>query len=284
MSKSVDERIVEMRINNQQFEKGAKESISTLERLKKSLNLEGADKNLKKLEQAGKEFSLEGMAKNIDLISSRFTNLGIVGTTVLQNITDSAIQTGKQLANALTLEAPKMGFSEYETQINAIQTILANTKSKGTTLDEINAALDELNSYADLTIYNFTQMTESIGRFTAAGLDLDVSTASIKGLSNLAAMAGSTSEQLNTAMFQLSQGLSAGTIKLEDWNSLQTANMTNESFRESLIETARVHGVAIDQMIAKYGSLEYSLQEGWLSSEVMMETLLKFTGDYSEAE
>lgn len=284
MSKNVDERIVEMRINNQQFEKGAKESINTLDQLKKSLDLEGAEKNLKKLDKVGKEFSLEGMAKNIETISSKFTNLGIVGITVLQNITNSAIQTGKQLANALTLEAPKMGFSEYETQINAIQTILANTKSKGTTLDEINAALDELNSYADLTIYNFTQMTESIGRFTAAGLDLDVSTSSIKGLSNLAAMAGSTSEQLNTAMFQLSQGLSAGTIKLEDWNSLRTANMTNESFRESLIETARVHGIAIDQMIAKYGSLEYSLQEGWLTSEVMMETLLKFTGDYSEAE
>ena len=282
--RSVDQRIVEMRINNQQFEKGAKESINTLDQLKKSLDLEGAEKNLKKLDKAGKEFSLEGMAKNIETISSKFTNLGIVGTTVLQNITNSAIRTGKQLVDALTLEAPKMGFSEYETQINAIQTILANTKSKGTTLDEINAALDELNSYADLTIYNFTQMTESIGRFTAAGLDLDVSTASIKGLSNLAAMAGSTSQQLNTAMFQLSQGLSAGTIKLEDWNSLRTANMTNESFRESLIETARVHGIAIDQMISKYGSLEYSLQEGWLTSEVMMETLLKFTGDYSEAE
>lgn len=282
--RSVDQRIVEMRINNQQFEKGAKESINTLDQLKKSLDLEGAEKNLKKLDKAGKEFSLEGMAKNIETISSRFTTLGIIGTNALQDIASSAVRTGKQMIDALTLQAPRMGFAEYETQINAIQTILANTKSKGTTLDEINNALDELNSYADQTIYNFTQMTESIGRFTAAGLDLDVSTASIKGLSNLAAMAGSTSEQLNTAMFQLSQGLSAGTIKLEDWNSLRTANMTNESFRESLIETARVHGIAIDQMISKYGSLEYSLQEGWLTSEVMMETLLKFTGDYSEAE
>lgn len=284
MSKSVDERIVEMRINNQQFEKGAKESISTLERLKKSLNLEGADKNLKKLEQAGKEFSLEGMAKDIDLISSRFTTMGIIGTRVLTNIADSAIRTGRQMISALTLDAPKLGFSEYETQINAIQTILANTQSKGTSLDQINEALDELNRYADLTIYNFTQMTESIGRFTATGLNLDISTASIKGLSNLAAMAGSTAMQLNTAMYQLSQGLSAGVIKLQDWNSLLTANLTNESFRESLMETARVHGIAIDEMIAKYGSLEYTLQEGWLSSEVMMETLLKFTGDYSAAE
>ena len=284
MSKSVDERIVEMRINNQQFEKGAKESISTLERLKKSLNLEGADKNLKKLEQAGKEFSLEGMAKDIDLISSRFTTLGIIGTRVLTNIADSAIRTGKQMISALTLDAPKLGFAEYETQINAIQTILANTQSKGTSIDQINEALDELNRYADLTIYNFTQMTESIGRFTATGLNLDISTASIKGLSNLAAMAGSTAMQLNTAMYQLSQGLSAGVIKLQDWNSLRNANLTNESFRESLMETARVHGIAIDEMIAKYGSLEYTLQEGWLSSEVMMETLLKFTGDYSAAE
>lgn len=282
--RSVDQRIVEMRINNQQFEKGAKESINTLDQLKKSLDLEGAEKNLKKLDKAGKEFSLEGMAKNIETISSRFTTLGIIGTKALQDIASSAVRTGKQMIDALTLQAPRMGFSEYETQINAIQTILANTQSKGTTLDEINAALDELNSYADLTIYNFTQMTESIGRFTATGLGLDVSTASIKGLSNLAAMADSTAEQLNTAMYQLSQGLSAGVIKLQDWNSLRNANLTNEAFRESLLETARVHGVAIDDMIAKYGSLEYTLQEGWLSSEIMMETLLKFTGDYSEAE
>lgn len=284
MSKSVDERIVEMRINNQQFEKGAKESISTLERLKKSLNLEGADKNLKKLEQAGKEFSLEGMAKNIDLISSRFTTLGIIGTRALNNLTDSAMRAGKNLASAFTFSAAKSGFSEYETQINAIQTIMANTASKGTTLEEVNKVLDELNSYADLTIYNFTQMTESIGRFTATGLDTTISAKSIKGLSNLAAMAGSTATQLNTAMFQLSQGLSAGVIKLQDWNSLRTANLTNESFRNSLIETAKVHGVAIDQMIAKYGSLEYTLQEGWLTSEVMMETLLKFTGEYSKEQ
>lgn len=284
MSKSVDERIVEMRINNQQFEKGAKESISTLERLKKSLNLEGAEKGLKDVQKAGDNFSLAKMAQNIELISSRFTTLGVVGVRVLSNITDAAMRTGKQLVSALTIDPLKMGFSEYETQINAIQTILANTQSKGTTLDQINDALDELNLYADQTIYNFTQMTESIGRFTATGLDLNISTASIKGLSNLAAMAGSTSEQLNTAMFQLSQGLSAGVIKLEDWTSLRTANLTNESFRNSLIETAKVHGIAVDQMIDKWGSLEYSLQEGWLTSEIMMETLLKFTGDYSKEQ
>lgn len=284
MSKSVDERIVEMRINNQQFEKGAKESINTLDRLKKSLDLEGAEKSLKKVQKAGENFSLEKMAKNIEIISSRFTTLGIIGTRALNNLTDSAMRAGKNLASAFTFSAAKSGFSEYETQINAIQTIMANTASKGTTLEEVNKVLDELNSYADLTIYNFTQMTESIGRFTATGLDTTISAKSIKGLSNLAAMAGSTATQLNTAMFQLSQGLSAGVIKLQDWNSLRTANMTNESFRNSLIETAKVHGVAIDQMIAKYGSLEYTLQEGWLTSEVMMETLLKFTGEYSKEQ
>ena len=142
--RSVDQRIVEMRINNQQFEKGAKESINTLDQLKKSLDLEGAEKNLKKLDKAGKEFSLEGMAKNIETISSRFTTLGIIGTKALQDIASSAVRTGKQMIDALTLQAPRMGFEEYETQINAIQTILANTQSKGTTLDQINNALDEL--------------------------------------------------------------------------------------------------------------------------------------------
>lgn len=282
--KSIEERIVSMQFDNKQFEKGAKQSIDTLDKLNKSLEFKGASKNLKKLQEESKQFSLESIAKNVDDLSNRFSNFGIIGMTVLQDITRSAISSGKKIMDALTIEAPKMGFAEYETQINAIQTILANTQNKGTTLDEINDALDTLNEYADLTIYNFTQMTENIGRFTATGLDLDLSTTAIKGMSNLAAMAGSTAAQLNSAMYQLSQGLSAGVIKLQDWNSLRNANITNQSFRDSLIETARVHGVQIDKMIEKYGNLEYSLQQGWLTSEIMMETLLKFSNEFSASE
>ena len=183
----------------------------------------------------------------------------MIAVTALTSITNKAIATGERLVKALSLDPIISGFQEYETQINAVQTILANTSSKGTTLDQVNAALDELNHYADLTIYNFTEMTRNIGTFTAAGVDLDTSVAAIKGIANLAAVSGSTSQQASTAMYQLSQALASGTVKLQDWNSVVNAGMGGQVFQDALKETARVHGVAIDSMIAKEGSFRETL-------------------------
>ena len=202
--------------------------------------------------------------------------------TALQNITNSALAAGKNLVSAFTIDPIKTGFEEDETQINAVQTILANTSSKGTTLDQVNNALDELNHYADMTIYNFTEMTRNIGTFTAAGVDLDTSVAAIKGIANLAAVSGSNSQQASTAMYQLSQALAAGTVKLQDWNSVVNAGMGGQVFQDALKETAKVHGIAIDEMIKDEGSFRETLSKGWLTSDILTETLAKFTGDLNE--
>lgn len=280
---NVDSRIVDLGFNNKQFESGTKESLKSLETLKQSLNFDETSQSLKGLDAAGKKFSLKGIASGVEQISSRFSALGAVGFAVIQRLTNSAIDFGKKMMSQLT-EPMRTGFEEYETQMNAIQTVLANTESKGTTLEDVSAALNELNTYADKTIYNFTEMTRNIGTFTAAGVDLDTSTAAIKGIANLAAVSGSNSQQASTAMYQLSQALSSGTVKLMDWNSVVNAGMGGQVFQDALMETARVHGIAIDDMIEQRGSFRETLQEGWLSSEVLLETLSKFTGDLSREQ
>lgn len=281
---SIDERVVEMQFRNDQFEQGVKKSLISLENLKKGLNLDKSSKSLSNLESTAKNFSMKNLVSDVASISDRFSTMGIIGMTALQNITNSAIATGKTLMSALTIDPVKSGFQEYETQINSVQTILANTESKGTTLDQVNAALDELNHYADMTIYNFTEMTRNIGTFTAAGVDLDTSVQAIKGIANLAAVSGSNSQQASTAMYQLSQALAAGTVKLQDWNSVVNAGMGGQVFQDALKETARVHGVAIDQMIKDEGSFRETLSKGWLTSSILTETLSKFTGDLNESQ
>ena len=281
---SIDERVVEMQFRNDQFEQGVKKSLISLENLKKGLNLDKSSKSLSNLESTAKNFSMKNLVSDVASISDRFSTMGIIGMTALQNITNSAIATGKTLMSALTIDPVKSGFQEYETQINSVQTILANTESKGTTLDQVNAALDELNHYADMTIYNFTEMTRNIGTFTAAGVDLDTSVQAIKGIANLAAVSGSNSQQASTAMYQLSQALAAGTVKLQDWNSVVNAGMGGQVFQDALKETARVHGVAIDQMIKDEGSFREALSKGWLTSSILTETLSKFTGDLNESQ
>lgn len=284
MSTTVDERVVEMRFDNKQFEQNIQTSLSSLDKLKKSLNLEGAAKGLETVNDAANKCSgnMSPLSNAVETVRVRFSALEVMAITALQNITNSALAAGKNLVSAFTIDPIKTGFEEYETQINAVQTILANTFSKGTTLDQVNNALDELNHYADMTIYNFTEMTRNIGTFTAAGVDLDTSVAAIKGIANLAAVSGSNSQQASTAMYQLSQALAAGTVKLQDWNSVVNAGMGGQVFQDALKETAKVHGIAIDEMIKDEGSFRETLSKGWLTSDILTETLAKFTGDLNE--
>lgn len=265
MSRTIDEKVVEMRFDNKNFESNVQTSISTLDKLKQSLNLTGANKGI------------EEMNDSVHGLSLKFNAMYTIADQALRNITNSAMAAGKKIVSALTIDPIKTGFSEYETQINAVQTILANTQSKGTTLDDVNNALDMLNAYADKTIYNFTEMTRNIGTFTAAGVDLDTSVSAIQGIANLAAVSGSTSQQASTAMYQLSQALSSGTVKLMDWNSVVNAGMGGQVFQDALKRTARIHGVAIDDLIAKEGSFRETLQHGWLTSEILTDTLKNFT-------
>lgn len=284
MGTTVDNRVVEMQFDNKQFESGVHTTLDSLKKLREGLKLGNAVKGFDELDRASKKVSLNPLINSADIVTRRLSTLGIIGMTALQNITNSAITTGKRIVSALTIDPVKSGFQEYETQINAVQTILANTESKGSTLKDVNAALDELNHYADMTIYNFTEMTRNIGTFTAAGVDLDTSVAAIKGIANLAAVSGSTSQQASMAMYQLSQAIASGTVKLMDWNSVVNAGMGGQVFQDALKETARVHGVAIDAMIEKEGSFRETLKDGWLTSEVLTETLSKFTGDLTESQ
>lgn len=285
MSKQVDERVVSMQFDNANFEKNVQTSMSTIDKLKAKLKFEDAGKSFESLNKEAKKVNLSGINTAIQTVQAQFSALEVMGVTALANITNAAVNTGKRMISALTLDPVTTGFQEYETQINAVQTILANTSSKGTTIDDVNAALDELNKYADMTIYNFTEMTRNIGTFTAAGVDLDKSVTSIKGIANLAAVSGSTSYQASTAMYQLSQALAAGKVSLMDWNSVVNAGMGGELFQNALKRTAEHMGTNVDAMIEKYGSFRESLTKGqWLTAEVLTETLTQLSGAYTEAD
>ena len=285
MSRTIDERVVEMRFDNRQFEQNVQTSLSTLDKLKRGLDLDGAAEGLENLGTAAKKCDMSALSSSVETVRAKFSAFEVVAMTALSNITNSALNTGKQLVSALTIDPIKTGFQEYETQIGAIQTILANTQHEGTNLQQVNRALDELNTYADKTIYNFTEMTRNIGTFTAAGVDLQTSVDSIKGIANLAAVSGSTSQQASTAMYQLSQALAAGRVSLMDWNSVVNAGMGGKVFQDALVLTSALLGTGAQNAINMYGSFRESLTRGeWLTTEVLTETLKQFAGAYTEAD
>jgi tape measure domain-containing protein len=281
---SIDERVVKMRLDNSQFEQGISKTSSLLGKLKQALNLDKSVESINNVDKAVSGVSFNPLTSGLQGVQSGFNAMGAVAFSVLNRMTNAAIDAGKSITNALTASV-RDGFAEYETQMNAVQTILANTQSKGSTIDDVNSALDTLNTYADKTIYNFTEMTRNIGTFTAAGVDLQTSVDSIKGIANLAAVSGSSSAQASQAMYQLSQAIAAGKVQLMDWNSVVNAGMGGEVFQNALKRTAENFGTNVDGMIQKYGSFRESLTEGgWLTTDVLTETLKQLSGAYTEAD
>ena len=276
MSTTIDQRVVEMRFDNKQFESATRTSMSTLDKLKQSLNLTGASKGLENISAAAKKVDFSQMEITATKAGFHIQDIWLKTATFLENnIARRIVNIGTNMAKALTIDPIKTGFQEYETQINAVQTILANTSSKGTTLQQVNSALDTLNTYADKTIYNFTEMTRNIGTFTAAGVDLDKSVSAIQGIANLAAISGSSSQQASTAMYQLSQALAAGRVSLMDWNSVVNAGMGGQVFQDALKRTAKNMGIVVDESKSFRDSI--SGKDTWLSADVLIKTLEQFT-------
>lgn len=289
---SVDNRVVRMEFDNAQFEARIKQTLASLSQLDKALKLEGAQKGLTDVNDAASRMNFGALNSAVHGVGASFLAMSTVAITALATVTHAAISAGANIVKSLSLDPVMEGFKEYELNIGSIQTILANTRADGTGLDQVNDALQQLNDYSDKTIYNFGQMARNIGTFTAAGVDLQTSVDSIKGISNLAAISGSSAEQAATAMYQLSQAVSTGTLRLMDWNSVVNAGMGGEVFQKALFETGVAMqtitdapvGTSFEEWTAAGNSFRDSLESGWLTSEVLTTTLKGFTGDMTEAQ
>lgn len=289
----VDDRVVSMDFQNSRFERGVGVTLGTLDKLKKSLDFSGSKKGLDELQTTGNKFNLSGMGTTLEGVSSKLSSLGVIGVTALATIANKAVNVGLALTKSLTIAPLAAGFTNYETQINAVQTILANTGLTGKKgLDQVNGALSQLNTYANQTVYNFSEMAKNIGTFTAAGVDLKTSTASIKGIANLAALSGATSEQASSAMYQLSQAIAANKVGLQDWNSVVNAGLGGKVFQQALFNTGKalhtIKGVKMDTTFDQWtkagNSFRGSLQDGWITGKVLTQTLQGFTGDLTDAQ
>ena len=296
MATEIDNRIVQMELKNKNFESNANETMNTLDRLKEKLNLGNVAKSFQDLDIASNKISFAGIGGAIESISSRFTNLGIIGITALQNIANSAINTGKTMLKALTIDPISQGFSEYELKTGSIQTIMAGT---GESLETVSAKLDELNTYSDKTIYNFADMTRNIGTFTNAGVKLNDAVAAIQGIANEAALSGASAQQASHAMYNFAQALSSGYVKLIDWKSIEIANMATVEFKEQLLETAVALGTVVKEgnlyrttttnakgevsdLFDSTKNFNDSLQHQWMTTEVLTQTLAKYADETTD--
>lgn len=300
-----DDKIVSITFDNKQFLKDVQETIDALDALNdvtsgKKLKTDGLDdlaQSFSKLNKSAKDDindinkSVEDtssygiLSKSIEAINSNFDTLKMIGTGALLEIGELAVTTGLKLANVMT-GGIRSGWAEYNMMMDSTQTILTNTEKYGTTIDDVTAALDELNDYADKTIYNFAQMTQNIGRFTTAGMSLEDSVTAVQGLSNVGALFGVNAQKVANATYQISQAMASGVIQLRDWMSVENSTMGGEIFQDELIRTAaQMSNRTYEEMyewVHSFGAFRDSLRHKWLTTDVMIETLRKFAGESRE--
>lgn len=290
MSKTIDERVVEMRFDNKQFESNVQTSLSTIEKLKKSLDMDGATKGLESIDSAAKKVDMSGLGSAVETVKTRFSALEIMAVTALANITNSVVNTGKQMLHSLTIEPISQGFEEYELKMGSIQTIMMST---GASLEEVNKYLQELNTYSDKTIYSFQDMTSNIGKFTNAGVGLEDAVMAIQGVSNVAAVSGANVNEASRAMYNFAQALSAGYVKLIDWKSIENANMATVEFKTQLLESAVACGTLTKTADGMYKTVKGnvidathgfndSLQDQWMTTEALVGTLRNYADETTE--
>jgi len=290
MSTTIDQRVVEMRFDNKQFESNVSTTMSTLDKLKQSLNFTGASKGLENIGTAAKNVNMSGLSNSVETVRAKFSALEVMGVTALANITNSAVNAGKRIVSALTIDPVTTGFNEYELKMNSVQTIMSST---GESIDTVNSYLNELNEYSDKTIYSFSDMTQNIGKFTNAGVKLEDAVMAIKGISNEAAVSGANANEASRAMYNFAQALSAGYVKLIDWKSIENANMATVEFKNQLIQTAVELGTVKETADGMYETLDGNtfnatknfnevLQDQWMTTEVLVGTLKDYADETTD--
>lgn len=292
----VDNRIVSMKFDNAQFEKGVSTSIKSIGDLNKALEFEGVSDSFDKISRAANKIDFSGAEQNANNFFDNLSIKGIAKISLISNLISDVYTKGKKLINDIFVAPRKDGFNEYELKMGSVQTIIAST---GATLDEVNGYLDELNIYADKTIYSFKDMTASIGKFTNAGVKLKDAVLAIQGISNEAAVSGANTQEASRAMYNFAQALSAGYVKLIDWKSIENANMATVEFKQQLIDSAVALGTVVkegnmyrstttdlnnkvSELFDSTKMFNDSLSSQWMTTEVLVKTLSAYADETTD--
>lgn len=283
MSTTIDEKVVAMKFDNALFQRGVASTMSALDKLKDKLGLKGATSGIDDVEKRANRISFKGIESGLQTLTDKFKTMSIAGIAAITNLTNKVVDAGLHMGKALAIEPITDGFAEYELKMGSIQTILANTARDGTKLKDVSHALEELNHYADKTIYNFGDMTKNIGLFTNSGIKLQPAVDMIKGFSNEAAASGTSAQGAASAAYQLSQALSAGKITLIDWKSLTNNGMGNKLMQTDIIKIADAMGTLKDKGVKATDiqkNFNGTLEKGWLTADVMSKYLQIMAKDY----
>ena len=292
---TIEERVVEMRFDNSNFEKNVSQSVSTLDKLKAALHFDKSAKSLENLQNAGNHFNMNPVTTAIQSVTNKLSAMEVIGVAALTRLTNQGMAMMERFVKSVSIDQVSAGFTKYGQKTTAVQTIMAATakdfKDQGEQMEYVNEQLTKLNWFTDETSYSFLDMVSNIGKFTSNGIKLDSAVTSMQGISTWAAISGANVNEASRAMYNLAQAISTGSVKLIDWKSIENANMATTEFKETVIQTALEMGTlekrgeeifvkdTKDAMVS-VTNFNAELSKGWFTSEVLQKALKNY-GDFT---
>ena len=278
MSQEVDERVVEMRFDNAQFEKNVHQTMQSLEKLNDSLRLDGAEKGFEKIGDASAKVDFDEMQGALDNLSGKFSAVEVMGVAALSHITRQAVDTGEKLVKNLSLDQVTSGWNKYAQKTASVQTIMNAT---GKSIAKVNGYLEKLMWFSDETSYGFTDMTSALSTLTSTGGSIEKMIPMIMGMANATAYAGKGAAEFQRVIYNLAQSYGTGAIQLIDWKSVEQAGVASQQLKQLLIDTGVELG-KIKKGAVTTGSFDNSLQKKWADREVMEKAFGKYA-EFAEA-
>lgn len=239
MSTEIENRVVQLEMNNKSLEKNSKQSIKTLEKLDKALEFKNGRRSFEDVEKAAEKCNFEPLLKAADTVSTRFSTMGIIGVRALERITDKALDAGAALVKSLTIDQITAGYSKYEQKTSSVQTLVNST---GLSVKEINRYLDQLMWFSDETSYSFTEMVNALATMSASGGDINSLIPMIQGVANATAFAGKGATEFSRVMYNLNQSYTAGYLSYMDWKSVEQAGAASKQLKQIFLDTAVAEG------------------------------------------
>lgn len=290
MSESIDNRVVQMRFDNEQFERGIQTSIRSLKKLDDSMDFESGTKSFRQLEKSVNDVKFDKLLAGLDSIANRFTFIGQLGMRLKNEVIDKLIDSGERMVKSLSVDQVSVGWDKYADKTSAVQTIMSATSKEFTDtakqMEYVNSQLEQLTWFTDETSYNFLDMVSNIGKFTNMNIKLDEASTSMQGIAVWAAKSGANANEASRAMYNISQSLGTGSMRLQDWMSIENANMATAEFKETAIQTAAALGTlqkGADGVYRTMAGNEVTIQnfrehlsDGWLTAEALTGTLTRY--------
>ena len=265
MSNTVDNRVVQLEMENGSFEKNANQSIKTLNKLDNALEFKNGKRSFSEVEEAAAKCGFKPMLSAADSVITKFSAIEVAGIAALANLTNKAVNAGVRIAKSLSIDQITTGFSKYEQKTANVQTLINST---GKSIDEVNGYLDRLMWFSDETSYGFTDMTQALSTMVSAGGDIDKLVPMIEGMANATAFAGKGASEFNRVIYNLNQSYSQGFLNYMDWKSVQLAGASSKQLVETLIRAGEEAGT-IQKGEVTVDNFTNTLSKKWATREVM---------------